>query len=652
MVRDSYKIVFNGDILAGHDKVCVVDELAKIFKVEKRKIEAIFCNKPVVIKKEVSYERAKKYKTVLNKAGADCSIIRNAKPSDALNARPSSENNSTLGASPSKIQTGNVSQGSAPVKYAIMFNGDILPGYDRLTVKNGLAKLYMLDVRGIDSVFRGKPIVILREAPYDVAVSHKTLMNKIGADCLICSQDNLKSWFERKEHKKVKSDYKKELKPLSVTSKEEAVNEHYDVAKDEIKVCLSCGFKNNHSVSVCSRCGRPFLFTRLRSNDLLDEDTGSSNKAFSLSKRYPLDNMPSNALFNGDVDGSLKKLFKTDRVMVDTLSRGNGYAVKRDVPYEAAQDIKTMYSRADRDCSIISAKMQLDSTPKEQLMPELLLISTNTLEYPLNGEIPGKVRANELKEELKASLSDMPADKPILNQKTGQNSMVDSKKAVDDKVFLSEKVFSLIKRNEREQANFIGHLTVAKREHGYKKILVTSANNFEGKTTTAINISYSISKATNESVLLVDGNIHKPTIFKLFNTVNTPGLTEYFLGQEDYYASIQATMYNNLTIMPSGLEISNSNDLYDASIFENKLNELKARFNYIIYDSHSVLSYPDTSIIARYFDAIVIVVECEKTKYDVIQQAKDKLESVGGKIWGVVMNKRKFYIPRFLYGKI
>jgi len=73
---------------------------------------------------------------------------------------------------------------------------------------------------------------------------------------------------------------------------------------------------------------------------------------------------------------------------------------------------------------------------------------------------------------------------------------------------------------------------------------------------------------------------------------------------------------------------------------------------FVIVDGSSVLGSSDVSLIADSFDAVAIVVQCEKTKWEVLQMTAKKIETSGGNLLGVILNSRKYYIPKFLYGKI
>ena len=80
--------------------------------------------------------------------------------------------------------------------------------------------------------------------------------------------------------------------------------------------------------------------------------------------------------------------------------------------------------------------------------------------------------------------------------------------------------------------------------------------------------------------------------------------------------------------------------------------QLRERFEYVLIDSPPVSASSDGLAIVRKADGVIFVVEAEKTRWSVAQAAKEKIVSHGGKILGMVFNKRRFYVPEFVYRKI
>lgn len=205
-----------------------------------------------------------------------------------------------------------------------------------------------------------------------------------------------------------------------------------------------------------------------------------------------------------------------------------------------------------------------------------------------------------------------------------------------------------VQQNQRELGSAEGNLHHAARDA--KTIYVTSCFHGEGKTTAAVSLALALAEQSTRKVLLIDGNTHSPQLHVLFGTEASPGLSDFNENDMDISSLLRETVYPRLTLMTLG----DPKELGDA--VEKKvrlLNSfgLRERFDYILVDGHSALGSSHVPLIAQYFDGLVLAVECEKTKWEVVQQVREKIEQVGGKVIGVVLNKRKYYIPKLFYGR-
>lgn len=86
--------------------------------------------------------------------------------------------------------------------------------------------------------------------------------------------------------------------------------------------------------------------------------------------------------------------------------------------------------------------------------------------------------------------------------------------------------------------------------------------------------------------------------------------------------------------------------------FTNLIDDLRQQFDLIIFDSPSAIGSTDAIALAAASDGVVLVVEAEKTRRQVVQEIKTRMEKAGGNILGVILNKRRNYIPRFIYRRL
>jgi len=182
-----------------------------------------------------------------------------------------------------------------------------------------------------------------------------------------------------------------------------------------------------------------------------------------------------------------------------------------------------------------------------------------------------------------------------------------------------------------------------------KKIAITSANPFEGKTTTVINTAIALSQ-TGAQVLVIDGDMRKPRIHKIFEegNENGAGLSNYLSGIADLKLIVKKTEVPNLYYIPAGPIPPNPSELLGSKLFKTMLQTLSEKFDHIILDSPPVLGFADAVVIASAIDGVVLVALGGKTPRDTLQHAKEALLQVNAKILGVVINR--IDIQRSYYG--
>ncbi|WP_031485365.1 SPOR domain-containing protein [Maridesulfovibrio frigidus] len=185
-----------------------------------------------------------------------------------------------------------------------------------------------------------------------------------------------------------------------------------------------------------------------------------------------------------------------------------------------------------------------------------------------------------------------------------------------------------------------------------KSIYITSASRRDGKTITALSLAYSLMKGSANTVLLIDGSVGNPELHSLLGTPMGPGLFNVLNGGIEIQDTIIETAYPRLSFIPYGTSNGNSGKLDNPEVLKNILSELQNSYKYIIFDGSSMWGTPHTALISACFDGVLIAVEAEHTKWELVQNSIEKIQRIKGNVLGVVLNKRNFYIPRFLYGKI
>jgi Mrp family chromosome partitioning ATPase len=176
---------------------------------------------------------------------------------------------------------------------------------------------------------------------------------------------------------------------------------------------------------------------------------------------------------------------------------------------------------------------------------------------------------------------------------------------------------------------------------------VSSCSDQSGKTISAISAAYGLAFYSHKNVLIMDGNLTNPQLHQLFGITPDPGFKDVCAGIASIDDVILPTRHKNLSVMTIGnMDLPPGSD----SCVRQIIAELSPNFDYVICDGSSILT---SSVALRNipaFDAVLIVIECEKTRLEVLQLAEEKIQKSGGPTSiGVVFNRRKYYIPSIVY---
>jgi polysaccharide biosynthesis transport protein len=183
--------------------------------------------------------------------------------------------------------------------------------------------------------------------------------------------------------------------------------------------------------------------------------------------------------------------------------------------------------------------------------------------------------------------------------------------------------------------------------HAPKTLLITSCQPAEGKTTTSVNTAISLAQ-TGAAVLIVDADLRRPRVHKIFGLKNSAGLCNCLTGDADLTSLIQVAM-PNLYVLPVGPLPPNPAELLGSPKMKQLVDTFAQNFDYVVIDSPPVASFADSLILSSLVDGVILVIKGGVTPREMGQRTKSLLQSVGARILGVVVNQVKLQPHDYYY---
>ena len=192
-------------------------------------------------------------------------------------------------------------------------------------------------------------------------------------------------------------------------------------------------------------------------------------------------------------------------------------------------------------------------------------------------------------------------------------------------------------------------LAATAKQPNVKVVMVAATTHGEGATTTSAILAATLARSGHSKILLIDANLRTPALDGVFNDAqHTEGLSDVVAADLPVESAIYQTNFPNLFLLPVGKPHSSPSYLFDGDPITKLLNDLRERFDFIILDGAPLDGYSESFFLASKVDGVVLVVECERTQKRTIRKIKKELEWGPINILGVVLNKKKNYIPKFL----
>jgi capsular exopolysaccharide synthesis family protein len=184
-----------------------------------------------------------------------------------------------------------------------------------------------------------------------------------------------------------------------------------------------------------------------------------------------------------------------------------------------------------------------------------------------------------------------------------------------------------------------------------KTLLFCCSTRGEGNTTVLINFARTVA-AEGDKVLVVDANLRSPSIHDALHLEQKIGFTDLLLDKAAVADAVKKTQIPNLSAITCGTHSSNPLSFLDSRRLPLIIDQLKSLADWVLFDATPVIAYNDARVLGIQVDSIIMVIEAEKTRWEVVNNARERMENGTVKILGAVLNKRQMHIPGWAYNKL
>jgi succinoglycan biosynthesis transport protein ExoP len=183
-----------------------------------------------------------------------------------------------------------------------------------------------------------------------------------------------------------------------------------------------------------------------------------------------------------------------------------------------------------------------------------------------------------------------------------------------------------------------------------KVMVITSTFAREGKTTTSVNLATVLAQM-GKPVLLVDADLRRPRLQKVFRDKMNLGLVNYLAANIPIDDVIQQTEVPNLSVILSGPTPPNPSELLASDRMKHLIEEMRGRFAYVIFDSPPVMAVTDAIVLAANADGVVLTVHGGHTPRDLVQRAAERLRQSNIPVLGALLNNLDLQQYGYTYKK-
>jgi len=181
-------------------------------------------------------------------------------------------------------------------------------------------------------------------------------------------------------------------------------------------------------------------------------------------------------------------------------------------------------------------------------------------------------------------------------------------------------------------------LVFAMRHRKIHTLLITSAVAGEGKTTTSANVAAAFAKM-GKRVVLVDADMRRPRLHRVFNLTRSPGLSDVLAGAARAADVVVRPMDEGFDLLPAGSRPEDPTGLLTSIAWSDLVSDLKQEYDLVLLDSPVLLAVPDSLVLAADVDGVVLVHKPGSLEFRGLMRLRADLKTAGGHTLGIVFNQ-------------
>jgi Mrp family chromosome partitioning ATPase len=185
-----------------------------------------------------------------------------------------------------------------------------------------------------------------------------------------------------------------------------------------------------------------------------------------------------------------------------------------------------------------------------------------------------------------------------------------------------------------------------------QSLMFVGSTSGEGTTTIVTSYAKLLSLQSRDKVLLIELNARHPSLVQTMGLESHAGVTDYLEGQRNFDAIVQDSRQGSFKVISVGRGDPVNLQLHMDRMFPALLQSSLQRFDTVLIDAPPVIGFPESPPLSSHVDGVVLVVHTGKTKREVVKRSLGLIGQADGRVLGVILNRKRYYIPDFIYRRI